>query len=278
MTEEKGYIIMESVTESKPKIIDKTLNNVLFETELQEADAPEQKNRIYDRRAIDEAIQNPIVQEKIKNRTFFGEAGHPLNTDNRRQLYIDQRNISHIVTEAKFDGNRLIGRVETADTSVGRDMKGLINQGSKAAFSMRGIGNIIKPDGKYQRVHSPLMICCYDWVVIPSHPNSYMTHRINEDFSEDYQGLLEAASSNSYNLSGKVVPYQVSELLEFVTKKSENVYSLAESLGISMNLENGSVTLTEDQTLSIKQSNETIRIYLEEEIKRDLSKYIQDMF
>ena len=67
-----------------------------------------------------------------------------------------------------------MAKIETANTRVGRDMQGLIRQGSKVAFSMRGMSDNVKRDGQYTRVGSPLMITCWDWVVLPSHPNSYM--------------------------------------------------------------------------------------------------------
>lgn len=92
------------------------------------------------------------------------EAGHPLSEDIKRQSYIDQSNISHIITSLKWDGNLLKGIVETAQTSTGKDFAGLIRQGSKVSFSLRALGNTIKQEGPYNRVYGPLMIICYDWV------------------------------------------------------------------------------------------------------------------
>lgn len=92
------------------------------------------------------------------------EAGHPLSEDIKRQAYIDQSRISHIVTSIKWEGNILKGVVETAQTSAGYDMKGLIRQGSNVSFSMRALGNVVKDEGQYKRVYSPLMILTYDWV------------------------------------------------------------------------------------------------------------------
>jgi hypothetical protein len=92
------------------------------------------------------------------------EAGHPLGDDVKRQTYIDQTRISHIVTSVEKRGTHIFGNVESANTSCGSDFKGLIRQGSEVAFSMRGLGNVVKKEGSAMRVGSPLLIIAYDWV------------------------------------------------------------------------------------------------------------------
>ena len=57
-----------------------------------------------------------------------------------------------------------MGIVETAQTRAGKDMRGLIRQGSSVAFSMRGMSDNVRKDGDLVRVGSPLMIGAYDWV------------------------------------------------------------------------------------------------------------------
>ena len=93
------------------------------------------------------------------------ECGHPLSDDPKRQMYIDQTKISHIITETFWEGNKLMGIVETAQTRAGKDMRGLIRQGSSVAFSMRGMSDNVRKDGDLVRVGSPLMIASYDWVL-----------------------------------------------------------------------------------------------------------------
>ena len=93
------------------------------------------------------------------------EAGHPQGTERSRQLYIDQRNSSHIVLDHWWEGNRRRANGETAASEAGKDMMGLIKQGSEVAFSMRGLSSGMKQDGRYQRVVAPLIIGSYDWVL-----------------------------------------------------------------------------------------------------------------
>jgi len=164
MNQTEGFIVCEEFTASTPSILADDNKSIVFEATLQEADAPNRNKRIYGKDVLSEALNNPTVREKIAHKAFYGEAGHPLSTDIKRQAYIDQHNISHIVCSTKWEGNILKGIVETAQTSTGFDMRGLIRQGSQVSFSLRALGNIIKPDGQYQRVFGPLMIICYDWV------------------------------------------------------------------------------------------------------------------
>lgn len=160
----EGFIVSEEFTSSTPSILAEENKSITFEAILQEAEAPNRNHRIYGKDVLDEALNAPTIKEKIANKTFYGEAGHPLSEDIKRQSYVLQNNISHIVTSVKWEGNILKGIVETAQTSVGYDMRGLIRQGSKVSFSLRALGNIIKEEGSFKRVYGPIMIVTYDWV------------------------------------------------------------------------------------------------------------------
>ena len=65
---------------------------------------------------------------------------HPLDPDIKRQLYIDQSNISHIIDKVWWEGNLLKAQVTAANTARGADFDGLIKQGSEVAFSLRAVG------------------------------------------------------------------------------------------------------------------------------------------
>lgn len=160
----EGFIVHEEFNSSTPSILAEENKSITFEAILQEADAPNRNRRIYGKEVLQEALNAPTLKEKIANKCFYGESGHPLSEDIKRQAYVDQSRISHIVDSLKWDGNLLKGIVETAQTAAGYDMRGLIRQGSKVSFSLRALGNILKEEGSYKRVYSPLMIIAYDWV------------------------------------------------------------------------------------------------------------------
>lgn len=164
MNKSDGLIFIESSSSSVPVILNDTRQSIIIEAELQEINAPNRNGRIYDEDAVWGALQSDMVKEKLRRKSFYGEAGHPMDDDPKRQTYIDQTRISHIITSLDKRGNHIFGTVESANTSCGADFKGLIRQGSEVAFSMRGLGNVIKKEGSYQRIGSPLLIIAYDWV------------------------------------------------------------------------------------------------------------------
>lgn len=271
-TKGKGYLITEAATTGiSPRIVHDSEVTTKFVAEIQEAEAPNRNGRIYSKEALDSAIRHYSIQEKLKNKALVCEAGHPLSDDPRRQMYIDQTNISHIITDIWWEGNKLMAKIETANTRVGRDMQGLIRQGSKVAFSMRGMSDNVKKDGQYTRVGSPLMITCWDWVVLPSHPNSYM---VQEGVEQKVSSSIQA--DEKVLTEGVLTPYNSGDLLKFVTESSQNVQDVVDAFGFKFSLDN--VSYGEDQMLSIKENNETLKIFLEENLKSELDDYYSKIF
>lgn len=271
-TKGKGYLITEAATTGiSPRIVHDSEVTTKFVAEIQEAEAPNRNGRIYSKEALDSAIRHYSIQEKLKNKALVCEAGHPLSDDPRRQMYIDQTNISHIITDIWWEGNKLMAKIETANTRVGRDMQGLIRQGSKVAFSMRGMSDNVKKDGQYTRVGSPLMITCWDWVILPSHPNSYM---VQEGVEQKVSSSIQA--DEKVLTEGVLTPYNSGDLLKFVTESSQNVQDVVDAFGFKFNLDN--VSYGEDQMLSIKENNETLKIFLEENLKSELDDYYSKIF
>lgn len=271
-TKGKGYLITEAATTGiSPRIVHDSEVTTKFVAEIQEAEAPNRNGRIYSKEALDSAIRHYSIQEKLKNKALVCEAGHPLSDDPRRQMYIDQTNISHIITDIWWEGNKLMAKIETANTRVGRDMQGLIRQGSKVAFSMRGMSDNVKKDGQYTRVGSPLMITCWDWVILPSHPNSYM---VQEGVEQKVSSSIQA--DKKVLTEGVLTPYNSGDLLKFVTESSQNVQDVVDAFGFKFSLDN--VSYGEDQMLSIKENNETLKIFLEENLKSELDDYYSKIF
>ena len=181
-------IIQESVTLSDVNITKKDSDIIEFIAVLQEADAPNRNGRIYPKAVLEKALNSPYIKERLETKTFYCEAGHPSDPSVQRQMTIDHHNIACIITEFWWEGNLLKGRVETAKTAVGRDMKGLIEQGSKVAFSLRAQGNVhTDPSTGLVMVDEGLSICCYDWVITPSHAKAFMEKICEETINAMYK-------------------------------------------------------------------------------------------
>ena len=168
-------IIHEGAQFGEISVQKKTLDTLEFITVLQEADAPNRNGRVYPKRVLEKALDAPNIRERLATKTWYGEANHPLDNSVQRQMTIDLRNVAFIIKEIWWEGNLLKGRCETANTSVGRDMKGLIEQGCKVAFSLRAQGNVhTNPTTGLIEVEDGLQILGYDWIQVPSHAKAFM--------------------------------------------------------------------------------------------------------
>lgn len=269
MNNTEGFVVCEEFTASTPSILADDNRSITFEAILQEADAPNRNKRIYGKDVLSEGLNNPTVREKIANKCFYGEAGHPLSTDIKRQAYIDQTNISHIVCSTSWEGNILKGIVETAQTATGMDMRGLIRQGSKVSFSMRALGNVIKQEGQYNRVYGPLMIIAYDWVTIPSHDKAYMTKTLSESARLEQNGILTEGLIN----------FSMADLAEYVTREDNRISAICESLGFDMNNDFSNVDVDRrNKLISIKEGNETLKLFLKNSVVNNMDNYFKYRF
>jgi len=199
------YIIYESAMTPEISNIKKLAGVVEFTTVLQEADAKNRNGRIYPKAVIDAAIHAPLVNEKMRTHTWFGECGHPFSTEISRQTNVVMTNAAFRIDEVWWEGNLLKGRCQTLNTALGRDMAGLIEQGSQLSFSMRGQGNVARdPARDALVVQSPLALITFDWVWIPSHDVAYMD-KISEEthntmFNYNSYSNKQMALTESLNL------------------------------------------------------------------------------
>lgn len=181
----KRYLIHEAAqVDDNPIITKRNKDYVEFIACIQEAEVRNRNRRKYPRTVLNEGIGSPYIKERLKTKSLYGESGHPLDPDPRRQMYIDQTRISHIIKEMWWEGNLLKARIETANTGVGRDLKGLIEQGSKPAFSLRAQGALDRDDEGWT-VKGPIQILCWDWVVNPSHEKAFL-----EAISEESKNIM----------------------------------------------------------------------------------------
>jgi hypothetical protein len=203
-----GYIFHEShVNESEIRSITHGRNGVVrMVTVLQEANLPNRNGRIYPKAVIDKALQAPFVKEKLATNSLLGEDGHPVTDSVQRQVTIVQSNACCAIKRFYWDDqdpNILLGEVESAGTTVGKDWAGLIREnGMIPSFSMRGLGDVIKGANGSVTVKDPLRIVTYDAVNFPSHKKAYM-RSLQEDATTAITmgNLARYAAANSKDLA-----------------------------------------------------------------------------
>jgi hypothetical protein len=272
----KNFLIQESAFSATPTISKKNEKTVEFIAVLQEADKPNRNGRVYYKKVLEEALNAPYIQERIRTNSLYGEAGHPMDTSVQRQMTIDQRNIAFLIKEFWWDGNLLKGKIETADTVIGRDMKGLIEQGSRVAFSLRAQGNVhYDPTIKATVVQSPIQIATYDWVVNPSHDKAFLESILEETrtclMGQKCNGKDQLILSEAVNLFEKGKLVQLNENKEVIVMDyAKNYHRKIKPLSEAYVYEEGDQLTEANKIATVVNKNETKKVVLEDFLLKDL--------
>lgn len=228
----------ESMLPHSANLIKSTTDSVIFEAYLQDF-LKNRNKRLYSKEVLQDALNAPHILEMIKNRSWVGEAGHPMDKTLQRQLWIDHARISHVVLEAKVEGERVCGIIETAMSPMGYMMRDSIRQGMRVAFSMRGVAPITKNANGFIEVKKPLKIAAYDWVFFPSHEIAYQQKVLKENTEPNFE----------------IVAITEDAMLDFMKGNSENAAIILE--GLDLNLDNSKMALN-------VISPDTLRLVIEE--------------
>jgi hypothetical protein len=105
-----------------------------------------------------------LNQQITENNGVFGELDHP------ETLTINLKNISHVITELKMDGNNVMGKARLLETPMGLIGKELIKSGVRTGVSSRGAGNV-NNDGIVEGFN----LITIDIVATPSAPGATPT-------------------------------------------------------------------------------------------------------
>ena len=142
---------------------------------LQRCNTLNQNGRIYPRAILDREVTN--YQKFIQENRALGECDHPDSS------VVELKNVSHIVRDAKMDGDSLVGTIEILDTPSGKILKSLIESGVTLGISSRGVGSTRK-EGDTQIVQDDFQLICFDMVSEPSTPGAFMI-REGKDISRE---------------------------------------------------------------------------------------------
>jgi len=148
------------------------------------ATAAEVKNgngRYYPRELWEREIDK--YSQIIKENRATGELDHPESS------IISLKNVSHIIREMWWDGDKVMGKIEILPTVSGNILKALIDNNVTVGVSSRGMGSL-KQIGETLEVQDDFELLCWDFVSTPSNPGSYM-HLVKEG--------LEPAKTDKYN-------------------------------------------------------------------------------
>lgn len=106
------------------------------------------------------------LEDNLKSKKVLGELDHP--TDGRTAL----ARASHVITDIRLDGDRVMGEAEILDTAKGRDLKAILEAGVPVGISSRGYGST-KPKGGVEEVQDDYKLVTFDFVAEPADPTAY---------------------------------------------------------------------------------------------------------
>lgn len=138
---------------------------VVLKGVMQRADAVNQNGRIYPRHILEREVEN--YQKFVRERRALGELDHPTAS------VVNLQNVSHLVTETRWDGDAVVGAIELLDTPMGKIAQSLVESGVKLGISSRGVGSTSK-QGDYDMVEEDFMLLCFDLVSEPSTSGAFM--------------------------------------------------------------------------------------------------------
>ena len=104
----------------------------------------------------------------VRENRATGELDHPDSS------IISLKNVSHIIRDIRWNGDKVIGKIEILPTVSGNILKALIDNNVMVGVSSRGMGSL-KPLGEgTMEVQDDFELLCWDFVSTPSNPGSYM--------------------------------------------------------------------------------------------------------
>jgi hypothetical protein len=141
---------------------------------IQKANTLNQNGRIYPQSILEREIMN--YQKLIQENRALGECDHPESS------VVELKNASHIVREAKLQGQDVFGVIEILDTPSGKIIQSLVESGVTLGISSRGVGST-RRSGDSQVVQDDFQLICFDMVSEPSTPGAFMMNE-NKNISQ----------------------------------------------------------------------------------------------
>lgn len=146
--------------------------NVYIEGIFMQANKGNRNGRLYPLSVMESAVGQ--YQQLIKEKRSLGELGHPPNP----QINLNQ--VSHLITDLRFEGADIYGKAKILDTPMGKIAKNFIEEGVMLGVSSRGLGSMVEKNG-LNEVQDDFHLATVDIVADPSAPDAFV------------QGIMESA-------------------------------------------------------------------------------------
>jgi hypothetical protein len=140
--------------------------NVYIEGTFLQAEKQNKNGRIYRRPIMEREVGR--YQDLIKEKRALGELGHPPNPT------VNLNNVSHLITDLRFNGNDVVGKAKILETPMGLIAKNFLDEGVKLGVSSRGLGSLKMVNG-VNEVQDDYHLATIDIVSDPSGPDCWVS-------------------------------------------------------------------------------------------------------
>ena len=140
--------------------------NPMVEGILATAEVKNGNGRYYSKDLWEREIDK--YMEVVNENRATGELDHPEST------IINLKNVSHIIRQIRWEGDKVIGKIEILPTTSGNILKALIENNVMVGVSSRGMGSLKEMNEGTLEVQDDFELLCWDFVSTPSNPGSYM--------------------------------------------------------------------------------------------------------
>lgn len=160
--------------EKVAKIKEENDGKLILTCQLQKANTVNANGRYYPKRLLEREMEK--YHKIIKSRNAMGELDHPDSAN------ISLQKVSHVITEAEWEGDAIMGKIELLNTPFGKIASSLVEQGVLIGVSSRAVGSTKRNNNGYDEVLEDLQLICWDIISNPSTPGSWiMTESIDID-------------------------------------------------------------------------------------------------
>lgn len=110
------------------------------------------------------------LKEKVQNGCAYGELNHP------EKRSIDLNNVCHLIKELKMESDgHVYGKSIVTNTTVGNNVKGLLEAGANLGVSSRGLGSLKENGQGIMEVQNDFhLVTAADVVADPSAPKAFV--------------------------------------------------------------------------------------------------------
>ena len=140
--------------------------NYFIEGIFMQSDKSNRNGRIYPYGVMEKELGR--YQTMIAEKRSLGELGHPDNPS------INLNQVSHLITNLRFEGTDVIGRAKILDTPMGKIAQNFIEEGVRLGVSSRGLGSLKETKDGIMEVQDDFHLATVDIVADPSAPDAFV--------------------------------------------------------------------------------------------------------